>query len=424
MKIAIVGAGISGLVAARELAREHEITVFEAANHIGGHTHTVDIELRGRHYAVDTGFIVFNDRTYPNFVHLLDELGVASQTTDMSFSVHCERSRLEYNGTSLNGLFAQRRNLVRPSFLGMLRDILRFNREAPRLLATADGITLGEYLSRERYSNVFINHYIVPMGAAIWSAQPSSMFDFPARFFIRFFANHGLLSINDRPQWRTVRGGSREYVVPLVAPFRDRIRLRTPVAEIRRVPGGVVLNTDDGERHRFDHVLLACHSDTALRLLADADPFERSVLSAIAYQPNDVVLHTDGQLMPRRRRAWAAWNYRLPDGPGEGVSVTYNMNVLQRMESPLPLLVSLNCTDRIDPERILRRFRYDHPVYTPESIDAQARHAQLNGRRRTWFCGAWWGAGFHEDGVVSALRTLDHFRRQAHAEQLPLRRAG
>jgi predicted NAD/FAD-binding protein len=416
VKIAVIGAGIAGNVAARSLDREHDVTVFEAGDHVGGHTHTHDVTLDGRTWQVDTGFIVFNDRTYPNFIALLDELGVASQESSMSFSVRDEATGLEYNGTSVNTLFAQRRNLLRPSFLGMVRDILRFNREAPRLLETPGGeLPLGELIARGRYGRSFVEHYVVPMGAAIWSTDPASMMAFPARFFVRFLHNHGMLTVNDRPTWRTIRGGSARYVERLTAPFRDRIHLRTPVEQVRRIPGGVMVTPRGHEAVRFDAVFLACHSDQALALLADPTRPEREVLGAIPYQANEAVLHTDARLMPRRRLAWAAWNYHVRPGGGP-VALTYNMNILQRLDAPVPFLVTLNHGDAIDPRRIIRRINYHHPLYTPASVDAQARHREIDGARATYFCGAWLRNGFHEDGVVSALEALRHFRDD-HAQR-------
>ena len=410
MKIAIVGAGIAGNVAARELHREHDVIVFEAGRHVGGHSHTHEIEAHGRTWHVDTGFIVFNDRTYPHFTALLDALAVPSHESSMSFSVRDDIADLEYNGTSLDALFAQRRNLLRPSFLGMVRDILRFNREAPRLLDEPGGeLPLGELLERGRYGRSFVDHYVVPMGAAIWSTDAASMMQFPARFFVRFLHNHGMLSVNDRPMWRTVRGGSARYVERLVAPFRDRIHLATPVEQVRRIPGGVIVTPRGCDAQRFDAVFLACHSDQALALLADPSPVEREVLAAIPYQANEAVLHTDARLMPRRRRAWAAWNYHVRPGGGP-VALTYNMNILQRLDAPEPFLVTLNHTDVIDPRRVLRRMTYHHPLYTPASVAAQARHREIDGEHATYYCGAWLRNGFHEDGVASALAAVQHFR--------------
>jgi uncharacterized protein len=410
MRIAIVGTGIAGNVAAYRLCREHDITVYEAAGHVGGHSHTHTVVQGDRSHQVDTGFIVFNDWTYPGFVALLEELGVASQASAMSFSVRNDATGMEYNGTTVNTLFAQRSNLVRPSFLAMVRDILRFNRHAPQLLRQPAGeVPLGELLRSHRYSQSFIDNYIVPMGAAIWSTSPGSMLAFPARFFVRFLMNHGMLTINDRPQWRTVAGGSARYVAKLTAPFQDRIRLRTPVEWIRRQPGGVILKAVGQESVRYDAVFLACHSDQALHLLADPTTAEREVLTAIPYQRNDAVLHTDARLMPRRKLAWACWNYHsLPQREGP-LALTYNMNMLQGIESAEPLLVTLNDDGAIDPARVILRTTYQHPVFTPAAVAAQARHRELNGHLGTYYCGAWWRHGFHEDGVVSAQAALAHF---------------
>lgn len=424
MKIAVIGTGIAGNVAAWHLSRAHEITVFEAGGHVGGHTHTHAVEQAGKVYNVDTGFIVFNDWTYPNFIRLLDELGVASQPSSMSFSVRDQRSGLEYNGTSLNTLFAQRRNLLRPPFWRMLRDILRFNRAAPALLdQPGDELGLGDYLAAHGYSREFVEHYIVPMGAAIWSTDPDRMLRFPARFFVRFFHNHGMLSVDARPQWRVVRDGSARYVEKLTAPFRDRIRLDTPVEWVRRLPGQVLVKARGLDTERYDAVFLACHSDQALRLLADPSAPEREVLGAIPYQRNEAVLHTDTRLLPRKRLAWAAWNYHvLPENRGR-VALTYNMNILQSLDAPTPFLVTLNHSDAIDPARIIRRLAYDHPLFTPQGVAAQARQREINGPLHTYFCGAYWRNGFHEDGVVSALSALEHFGDDQHAQRT-LSRAG
>lgn len=414
MKIAVIGSGIAGNVAAWLLQRDHDITVFEADSRIGGHSNTVKLELQGQEYAVDTGFIVYNDRTYSNFVRLLDELGVASQNSEMSFSVRCEVTGLEYSGASLNTLFAQRRNLLRPRFYRMLSDILRFNREAPRVLnLKREHQTLDEFLQHGGYSNEFITHYIKPMGAAIWSACPQGMGGVPLGFFVRFFHNHGLLSVSNRPTWKVIQGGSASYVDLLVAPFRERIRLSTPVEWIQRQGDQVQLKARGLEAQRFDRVFLACHSDQALALLRDASPAEREVLGAIAYQHNEAVLHTDSRLMPRRRRAWAAWNYHLLRDPAANdgrVSLSYNMNILQGIKAPVDFLVTLNHRDAIDPDRVIARFDYEHPVFDPAAVAAQHRHREINGNGNRYFCGAYWRNGFHEDGVVSALQAVQHFR--------------
>ncbi len=425
MKIGIIGGGVSGNVIARHLHRDHDITLFEAADYLGGHVHTHDVEVGGRRIAVDSGFIVFNDWTYPHFVSMLDELGVESRQTTMSFSVQCERTGLEYNGTDLAGLFCQRRNLVDPGFYRMLIDIVRFNRNAPALLDDdRDEMTLGEFLARGGYSRQLVDHYIVPMGAAIWSTDPRSMLDFPARFFVRFLVNHGLLSIDDRPTWRVIRGGSRRYLEAMSAPYRRAVRLNSRVSAIRRLPGGVHVQLADGGAETFDHVFVACHSDQALAMLADPSDAETAVLGALPYQRNLAVLHTDVRKMPRRRRAWAAWNYHVPRSPGGAVGVTYNMNMLQGLDCEETLLVTLNDVEDIDPSRILRTMRYDHPLFTVAGTAAQQRHGEINGARNTWYCGAYWRYGFHEDGVASALAALRQFEEHHESEQLSLRRAG
>ena len=409
-RIAIVGTGIAGMTAAWHLHRHHDLTVFEANDYVGGHTATVDVERHGRRHAVDTGFIVFNDWTYPNFIDLLEAVGAPWQWSDMSFSLRCERTGLEYNGTSVDSLFAQRRNLLNPSFLRMIADILRFNTRSKALLTAPDtGLTLGEYLAREGYSRAFIERYILPMGRAIWSATGSGMLAFPARFFVDFFERHGFLNIDDRPTWRTVSGGSREYARRLIAPFRDRIRLSTPVRRIVRDGGGVTLSSEGPEgslTERFDHVIIACHSDQALALLADADPVEREVLGAFPYQANEAVLHLDRRMLPRTPKARAAWNYHLLDPDTERVALTYDMSMLQALDGPDTFLVTLNRSADIDPAQVLGRYTYHHPVYTPAAVAAQRRRGEISGKRQTYYCGAYWRYGFHEDGVVSGLWAL------------------
>ncbi len=423
MRIAIVGTGIAGNVAAYKLRDAHDITVFEAASYVGGHTNTVDVYEKGRAIPIDTGFIVFNDTTYPCFNDLLDEVGQDWQPSEMSFSIRSEKSGLEYSGSTLNTLFAQRRNLLRPSFYRMIADILRFNREAPRSIETrSETLTIGQYLERNNYGRAFIDEHLVPMIAAIWSAEPGSVLEMPLAFLLRFFANHGLLRLSGRPQWRVVEGGSRAYVQKLVAGHRDRIRLNCPVTSIRRIGDSVEIGTRSGDRECFDAVFLACHSDQALALLEDPTASEQAVLGAITYQANEAVLHTDIALMPQRRLAWAAWNYHVPENPQRHVAVTYNMNILQNLEADQQYLVTLNNTGRIDPDRIIRRVSYEHPVYSVAAVAAQSRQAELN-CDRTFYCGAYWRNGFHEDGVVSALAALEHFSERTQHGKLHLRRA-
>jgi len=403
MRIAVIGSGIAGLASAWLLSRRHEVTLFEANHYLGGHTHTHDIELGGRHYAVDTGFIVHNPVHYPLLTQLFDELGVASQPTTMSFAVHNEASGLEYNATSLDSLFCQRRNLLSPRFLGMVRDLFRFYREAPALLnGPRQGPTLGDWLAEHRYGTAFRDEHLVPMASALWSSPPEQILAFPARYLVQFMANHQMLQVAGRPEWRVVRGGSATYVRALRRRWKVRERLCSPVRAIRRDMAGVEVTTDAG-LERFDHAVLACHSDQALALLADASDRERAILGAIPYQANDVVLHTDAALLPRRRKAWAAWNAFIPREPGAPCTVSYCMNLLQSLDSPEPLVVTLNRSEAVDPARVLRRLRYHHPVYTHGSVAAQRRKAEIQGVNRTWFAGAYWGWGFHEDGMRSAV---------------------
>ncbi len=411
MKVAIIGSGIAGNIIAHHLHQEHDITVFEANSHIGGHTHTHDIELFGKNYAVDTGFIVFNDRTYPNFIEMLDAQKVAWQPSNMSFSVRNESTGLEYNGTTLNSLFAQRRNFFKPSFYGMIRDILRFNKQSLTLLENGSEIKLGDYLTQNHYMPAFINNYIVPMGAAIWSTDAAQMMDFPARFLVRFFHHHGMLTVNNRPQWRTIKGGSARYVEKLTEDFKYKIKLNTPIASVRRLKNSVKIKPQDGEEQTFDYVFFACHSDQALKILGkDASESERDVLGAIPYQENTVYLHHDASMLPKRKLAWAAWNYHVTAKPSNKVQVTYNMNILQNIQSPEPILVTLNHTDFINPAKVIKRLKYMHPVYTLNGVAAQARHAEISGPNLTAFAGAYWLNGFHEDGVASALAALGHFK--------------
>ena len=410
MNIAVIGTGISGLVAAYLLSREHEITLFEANDYIGGHTHTVDVPRERGTVAVDTGFIVFNAKTYPNFIKLMQTLGVAWQPSDMSFSVQCERTGLTFCPSSLDALFAQRRNLLRPSFYLMLWDAVRFRRETPALLDRSDDRTgLLAYLKKERYSQAFIDYFIIPMGAAIWSADPARFMEFPVRYFAAFFHNHGFLNITDQPEWRTIKGGSRQYIAPLTERFRDNIRLNCAVKAVKRQRDHVDLSLADGGRHRCDQVVIATHSDQALGLLEDPSDAEGAILGAIPYQENQTVLHTDEALLPTPRSVWASWNYRIPGIKMDRVALTYYMNRLQNLSTRRQFCVTLNMAGAVDPRKRIAEMTYHHPIYDPDSLAARKRRSAINGVNRTWYCGAYWGYGFHEDGVNSALEIGRHF---------------
>ncbi|MEA2300492.1 MAG: uncharacterized protein QOE44_1027 [Solirubrobacteraceae bacterium] len=406
MRVAVVGGGVSGIVAAHRLHPRHEIVLYEAADRLGGHTNTITVDRPDGTWEVDTGFIVLNDRNYPNFNRILREAGVAIQPTHMGFSVKGEDVDFEYAGTP-RGVFCQRSNLRDPVFWRMLSDLRRFNRELTALVAAGgQGPSLGEWVDAGGYSRAFIDRLLVPQASAVWSADPAAMWSFPVGFLAEFFHNHGMLGFRDRPQWQTVVGGSQTYVAALTAPFADRIRLAAPVTGITRDDDGVTVSAQGTTEH-FDHVVLACHSDQALAALDDASPVERELLGAFPYQANEAVLHTDRSLLPRRRAAWQAWNYHLFATPRPMTTVTYYMNHLQRLTAAEDFCVSLNMTDRIDPRKIVKVIPYAHPVYTAAGVAAQARWREISGPRRTHFCGAYWGWGFHEDGVVSALRACE-----------------
>ena len=409
MRVAVVGAGVSGLVAAHLLDPVHDVTVYEADDRLGGHTNTVRVDTAYETHWIDTGFIVCNDRTYPNFNRLLRRLGVATQATHMGFSVKGEVEDFEYAGTP-RGLLCQPRNGLRPTFWRMVADLLRFNRELAALLRDGEGAgadtSLGEFLDRGRYSPAFTERLIVPQVCAVWSADPGTLWRFPVRFLAQFLANHGMLGFRDRPRWSTIVGGSHRYVQAIADPLHGRIRLGCPVRSVARDDGGVTITAAGVGAERYDRVVLATHSDQALALLADPSDAEREVLGAIPYQHNEAVLHTDASLLPRRRAARQAWNYHLLAQPKPLPTVTYYANHLQRLRADRDFCVTLNLTEAIDPSTIIRTIPYSHPVYTPAGMRAQARHAALNGVRRTHYCGAYWGWGFHEDGVVSALRAL------------------
>lgn len=411
-RIAVIGSGISGLTTAHLLSGQHEVSLFEANDYLGGHTATVDVSVDGKDYAIDTGFIVFNDRTYPNFLKLLSRLAVNPMPTEMSFSVQNLDSGLEYNGHTLATLFAQKRNLLNPRFWGFLSEIIKFNKLGKACIETEQFPcnTLGEFLAQEQFSEFFARHYILPMGAAIWSSSLDDMAAFELKFFLRFFHHHGLLNVSDRPQWYVLQGGSRSYIPALVAPFAERIHLSTPITAVKRHEDGVAIEINGQDWLDFDELVLACHSDQALRLLTDATEAERDVLGALPYRRNEVVLHTDTRLLPTRRAAWASWNYRLDEDNQRPAAVTYHMNTLQRLPAGSPdFMVTLNQTDAIDKDKILRQFNYAHPVFSSAAMAAQARRADICGKHHTHFAGAYWYNGFHEDGVRSALDVCQRF---------------
>ncbi len=416
MRVAIIGSGISGLTAAHLLHPEHEIVVYEAGDHVGGHTNTIRVDTDDATWHIDTGFIVLNDRNYPRFQALMDDLAVRRQPTDMSFSVSAEAEDFEYSSGGLAGLLAQPSNLARPRFLQMVADYVRFNRAARRLLVDPDDDrSLRAFLDDEGFSHWFVDRLLVPQAAAVWSADPEQMWSFPARFLVQFFAHHGMLSLTGRPQWSTIAGGSARYVEALTAPFADRIRVGTPVVAVTRHPTHVDVVADGEAAEEFDEVVIAAHADQALALLTDPSAAEADVLGAFSYQPNEAVLHTDRALLPRRRAAWAAWNYHLPSEPRGRCAVTYYMNHLQALDADRPFCVTLNRTAAIAPEHVLRVIPYAHPVFTREAMVAQDRHDEISGVQRTHYCGAYWRWGFHEDGVASAHRALARMRERVPA---------
>jgi predicted NAD/FAD-binding protein len=411
-QVAVIGSGISGLTAAYLLSKKHKVTVFEKNNYIGGHTATVDIEKSGEAHAIDTGFIVFNDKTYPNFLALLDQIGIGKLPTEMSFSVHNCETGLEYNGHNLNTLFAQRSNLFKPKFWLLVKNILRFNKLCKKIYQEdvySEGLTLGQFLKEHQFGDFFAEHYILPMGAAIWSSSLSQMEDFEFKFFVRFFHNHGLLNIADRPQWYVIPGGSRSYLTPLCEPFKDNIHTNVNIDSITRNENKVQLHFEDSPSQTFDDVVIACHSDQALALLGDASDDEKTILSAMPYSENSVVLHTDKRLLPLREKAWASWNYQLSNDRSKAASVTYNMNILQGIKSDTTFCVTLNQKQDIDQKTILREFTYHHPIFSSQSIQAQQLRHKICGTNNTHFAGAYWHNGFHEDGVKSAVEVAQRF---------------
>ena len=411
MKIAIVGTGISGLTSASLLHQDHEVHLFEANDYVGGHTNTITVTDNEQHVKVDTGFIVFNEQNYPNLCRLFDKLNVPSRNSDMSFSVHSEKSGLEYNGSGLNRLFCQRQNLLNPSYWIMLKDIVRFHQHAPVLLANGldDATTVKQFGRQYAYSKQFIEDYLVPLGASLWSAPARTFGEFPIRFVLEFLNNHCMLQVKNRPQWKTVTGGSRQYIKPMTSGFSNRIRLNQGVKLVCRLRRGIQIRFISGPSETFDEVIIATHADQAIRLLDQPEADELELLQQFPYQDNETVLHTDTTVLPDRKQAWASWNYRIPATDKSHVSVTYNMNKLQGLETDKTYCVSLNQTASIDPTKIIRKFMYHHPLFLPGRQSAQARHKELIRRRGLSFCGAYWGYGFHEDGVNSALRVSAAF---------------
>jgi predicted NAD/FAD-binding protein len=426
MRIAVIGSGISGLGCAHALRNDAHVTLYEAEPRLGGHTNTVDVTLDGVSFPVDTGFLVYNERTYPNLIRLFSELGVPTAKSDMSFAVSVlhGRRRIEWSGTDLNGVFAQRRNLASPRFLAMLRDILRFNAQATRLASGQEAadptLSLGEFLDLHRYGAPLRQWYLLPMAAAIWSCPIETMLAYPVTTFVRFCHNHGLLQVNNRPQWFTVRGGARQYVRRIAAGLHE-VRTADPVIDVRRDAGSrrVIVRSRSGSA-LFDHVVMACHSDQAQRLLVDADSGERGVISNVGYQPNRAVLHTDARLMPVLRRVWSSWNYISDGAPTPSVSVTYLLNKLQPLPFKTPLLLSLNPTTEPQADSVIAEFDYTHPVFDRKAIEAQQRLPGVQGRRNVWFAGAWTGYGFHEDGLKSGLAVSAALRRVL--DRAPLQR--
>lgn len=403
-KIAIIGTGISGLTCGYKLADDHDITLYEAADYIGGHTHTVDAARDDEEARIDTGFIVFNDHTYPNFIQLLNELKVAYQPTEMSFSVRNDEIDLEYNGNTFSSLFAQKSNYFRPKFWGMLRDIVRFNKDVRKESSSSPDLTIGQYLAREKYGSLFKDNYLLPMISAIWSMGLESCRDFPLHFFVRFFDNHGLLNVVNRPQWHTIEGGSSSYIEPLTAKFKDKIVLSNPVKRVERLAEGVRVTTAENEG-MYDDVIFACHGDQALQILSEPSKDEQRVLQEFSFSDNLVVLHTDTSHLPVRKKAWASWNYRMIDAAREQTILTYNMNILQRLQKKHTYLVTLN--QEIDSKHVINEYRYMHPIYTPAMVRAQEQWQQISGVNHIHYCGAYWFNGFHEDGVRSGLRVSE-----------------
>ena len=411
-KVAIIGSGISGLTSAYLLNKHHNVQVFEINDYIGGHTATIDFELDETPYSIDTGFIVFNDKTYPNFLKLLGQIGIQKQPTEMSFSVTNPLTGLEYNGNNLNTLFAQRRNIANPRFWSLISQILKFNKLCKALYDSNSipvKLSLGEFLSDNGFNDYFCQNYILPMAAAIWSSSLNQVKQFELSFFIRFFYNHGLLNIQDRPQWYVIPGGSKSYIKPLINDFEEKIHLNANIQAVTRNSDGIELTFENNRTEQFDDVIFACHSDQALKLLSDPTEDEKAILSAMPYVNNEVVLHTDKAMLPKRELAWASWNYLLSGDEDALASVTYNMNILQGLDVEPTFCVTLNKTNAINPEKIIRKFNYTHPVFSTESQKAQLQRDTICGKHNTHFAGAYWYNGFHEDGVRSGVDVAKRF---------------
>ncbi len=405
MKVAIVGTGISGLTSAYLLNRHHDVHVFEANNYIGGHTNTIQVKEREKTIPVDTGFIVFNELNYPNLCELFDELGVKSRDSDMSFSVHSEKNGLEFNGTDLNRIFSQRSNILNPTFLRMLKDIMRFHKHAPVVLKSniVDTITVSEFAETNEYSKYFIEYYLVPLGASLWSCPAEKFRQFPIKFVLEFLDNHCMLQVNDRPQWKTVVGGSSQYIAPLTQWYSEKIHLNCAVTNVVRKNNKVEIYFVNGNSESFDEVILATHADTSLQLVKEPDAEEKQFLEMFEYQDNEAILHTDTSVLPKKKRTWASWNYRIPSEENTHVAVTYNMNMLQGIDSDVTYNVSLNQSQYINPTTIIKKINYHHPVFHPGRDAVQSQHQKMIRRRGISYCGAYWGYGFHEDGVRSAI---------------------
>ena len=411
MKLAIIGSGISGLTAGHLLNRKHDISIFEANDYIGGHTHTHNLKVRNRDYLIDTGFIVYNERTYPSFIKLLDQLGVERQLSTMGFSVKSTSEDYEYSGESINSLFAKRSNIFRLSFLKMLYEMYKFGKEADSNgLGLNASTTLGEYLKEKKYSKEFIHYFITPMGAAIWSTPANKVLEMPAYFFIKFFYNHGMLEISNRPNWWVIKNGSSQYISKIIKGFEEKIYLSSPIKKVIRTGDGVELFfVKNDKKLNFDAVIFATHSDQALSLLESPSDLEEEILKSFPYQKNEVLLHTDATVLPKRKLAWASWNYQLDADPGAPVVLTYNMNILQSIQSDQTFCVTLNDHDSVDQRKVIKKISYDHPLFTVDAIAAQKRKHEISGINNTYYCGAYWRNGFHEDGVVSALDVCEQF---------------